>query len=117
MEKNILEEINRMMFYMKYAPGKVISEQKASKFLFEQDEKEYIDWTENGSKTWETANIKNIIEYIKQRDSSSEFSNSPIYPSMLQWFLDHDNEETRKSLKNCARLLVNTASAPENTLG
>ena len=100
MEKNILEEINRMMFYMKYAPGKVISEQKASKFLFEQDEKEYIDWTENGSKTWETANIKNIIEYIKQRDSSSEFSNSPIYLSMLQWFLDHDNEETRKSLKN-----------------
>ena len=37
---------------------------------------------------------------IKQRDSSSEFSNSPIYLSMLQWFLDHDNEETRKSLKN-----------------
>jgi hypothetical protein len=100
MEKNILEEVNRMMFYMKYTPGKVISEQKASKFLFEQDEKEYIDWTENGSKTWETASIKNIIEYIKQRDSDSQFANSPIYLAMLQWFLNSDNEETRKSLKN-----------------
>ena len=68
-----------MMFYMKYAPGKVISEQKASKFLFEQDEKEYIDWTENGSKTWETANIKNIIEYIKQRDNLINLLNSIFF--------------------------------------
>lgn len=100
MEKNILEEVNRMMFYMKYTPGKVISEQNALNFLIEQDEKEYIDWTENGSKTWETASIKNIITYIKQRDSESEFANSPIYLAMLQWFLDNDDEETRKSLKN-----------------
>jgi len=100
MKKNILEEINKMMFYIKYSPGKVISEQKFSKYLLEEDVKNFIDWTENGSKTWETASIKNIITYIKQRDSDSEFANSPIYLAMLQWFLDNDDEETRKSLKN-----------------
>ena len=100
MEKNILEEVNRMMFYMKYTPGKVISEQKTSKLLFEEDDKYFFDWTENRSKTWETASIKNIITYIKERDSDSEFANSPIYLAMLQWFLDNDDEETRKSLKN-----------------
>lgn len=100
MKKNILEDINKMLFYMKYTPGKVISEQHVPKFLVEQDEKNYIDWTENGSKTWETASIKKIIEYIKQRDSGSEFANSPIYLAMLQWFLNNDDEETRKSLKN-----------------
>jgi len=99
MEKNILNEINKMKFFMSYSPGKLISEQKNIKLITEQQEKKYTDWTEGGSKSWETANIKNIIQYIKEIDADQGYSRSPIYLSMLTWFQGNDSPETRESLK------------------
>ena len=58
-----------------------------------------IDWSEGGKKTWETADINKLIEFIKSEDSQFAFSRSPIYIAMLQWFKDHPDELTRQSLK------------------
>jgi len=57
------------------------------------------DWSEGGKKTWEDADIKKIIQFIKEEDSQSAFSRSPIYTAMLEWFEDHPDALTRESLK------------------
>lgn len=117
MEKNILNEINKMKFFMSYSPGKLISEQKNIKLITEQQEKKYTDWTEVGSKSWETANIKKIIQYIKEIDADQGYSRSPIYLSMLTWFQENDSPETRESLKawlgNDLTFGINNDKAPD----
>jgi outer membrane protein OmpA-like peptidoglycan-associated protein len=117
MEKNILNEINKIKFFMSYSPGKLISEQKNIKLITEQQEKKYTDWTEVGSKSWETANIKKIIQYIKEIDADQGYSRSPIYLSMLTWFQENDSPETRESLKawlgNDLTFGINNDKAPD----
>lgn len=61
-----------------------------------------IDWSEGGKKTWETADINKLIEFIKSEDSQFAFSRSPIYIAMLEWFKDHPDALTRQSLKSWA---------------
>jgi len=99
MEKKLLEEINKIKFYFDYLPGKILSEQKNTNLLKEQNEKKFTDWSEGGTKTWEEADIKKIIQFIKEQDSQFAFSRSPIYTAMLEWFQDHPDAKTRESLK------------------
>ena len=58
-----------------------------------------VDWSEGGKKTWENADIKKIIQFIRNQDSPFAFSRSPIYNAMLEWFESHPDELTRQSLK------------------
>ena len=58
-----------------------------------------VDWSEGGKKTWENADIKKIIQFIRKQDSPFAFSRSPIYNAMLEWFESHPDELTRQSLK------------------
>ena len=58
-----------------------------------------VDWSEGGKKTWETADIDKLIQFIRSEDSSFAFSRSPIYNAMLEWFQAHPDELTRQSLK------------------
>jgi len=102
MEKKLLEEINKMRFYFDYKPGKIISEQKNVSLLKEQNEKKFTDWSEGGTKKWENADIKKLIQFIREQDSTFAFSRSPIYNAMLEWFQDHPDTKTRESLKSWA---------------
>jgi len=102
MEKKLLEEINKMRFYFDYKPGKIISEQKNISLLKEQNEKKFTDWSEGGTKKWEQADIKKIIQFIREQDSEFAFSRSPVYNAMLEWFQDHPDNKTRESLKSWA---------------
>jgi ribosomal protein S17E len=61
-----------------------------------------VDWSEGGKKTWETADIKKLIEFIRSEDSQYAFSRSPIYNAMLDWFEQHPDKLTRESLKTWA---------------
>ena len=58
-----------------------------------------VDWSEGGKKTWENADIKKIIQFIRNQDSPFAFSRSPIYNAMLEWFESHPDALTRQSLK------------------
>jgi hypothetical protein len=72
------------------------------RFISEQDETPQptrTDWSEGKTKTWENADIKKIIQFIREEDSQSAFSRSPIYTAMLEWFEDHPDASTRESLK------------------
>lgn len=99
MEKKLLQEINKMRFYFDYKPGKIISEQKNLSLLKEQNEKKFTDWSEGNTKKWEQADIKKIIQFIREQDSKFAFSRSPVYNAMLEWFQDHPDTKTRESLK------------------
>ena len=71
-------------------------------FILEQGETPQptrTDWSEGGKKTWEDADIKKIIQFIKEEDSQFAFSRSPIYTAMLEWFENHPDASTRSSLK------------------
>jgi len=98
MKKNLFELSNReksRILEMHYkASGK--------QFLIEQEETtqpKRTDWSEGGKKTWEQADIKKIIQFIREEDSQFAFSRSPIYNSMLEWFENHPDVLTRESLK------------------
>ena len=72
------------------------------KFISEQDETPQptrTDWSEGGKKAWEQADIKKIIQFIREEDSGFTFSRSPIYTAMLEWFENHPDASTRVSLK------------------
>jgi hypothetical protein len=72
------------------------------RFISEQDDTPQptrTDWSEGKTKTWENADIKKIIQFIREEDSQSAFSRSPIYTAMLEWFEDHPDASTRESLK------------------
>lgn len=62
-------------------------------------QKPKVDWSEGGKKTWETADINKLIEFIRSEDSPFAFSRSPIYNAMLEWFQAHPDALTRQSLK------------------
>jgi hypothetical protein len=98
MRKNIFDlsnsEKSRILeMHYKAAGKKFISEQG------ETPQPTRTDWSEGGKKTWEDADIKKIIQFIKEEDSQSAFSRSPIYTAMLEWFEDHPDALTRESLK------------------
>jgi hypothetical protein len=100
MKKNLKEEIAIMRSLMSAKHG--IIKPFLSNLLKEQNEKKFTDWSEGGTKTWENADIKKLIQFIREQDITFAFSRSPIYNAMLDWFEDHPDTKTRESLKSWA---------------
>ncbi len=104
---NLNEEINRNRHLMG------LSGIMSNNFIYEQDENiqnieqvnvtlpKFTDWSQKGKFNWENAKIKNIITYIREVDTyfGGNFLKDPSYLTMLEWYLNHDNPETRSSLK------------------
>jgi len=90
---SIQEKMRILEMHYKASGKKLIHEQT------ETEQPKTTDWSEGGTKTWEQADIKKIIQYIKETDSQFAFSRSPIYVAMLEWFENHPDASTRESLK------------------
>jgi hypothetical protein len=90
---SIQEKMRILEMHYKASGKKLIHEQA------ETEQPKKTDWSEGGTKSWEQADIKKIIQYIKETDSQFAFSRSPIYMAMLEWFENHPDASTRESLK------------------
>ena len=90
---SIQEKMRILEMHYNAAGKKLINEQA------ETEKPKRTDWSEGGTKGWEQADIKKIIQFIREEDSQFAFSRSPIYAAMLEWFENHPDASTRESLK------------------
>jgi hypothetical protein len=57
-----------------------------------------FDWSKNGTQDWASAPIKSLVEYVRAVDAGKSYTQYEIYKPVMQWWQDHDTEDTRSSL-------------------
>jgi hypothetical protein len=77
---------------------KNINESQLRKFLLE-----FHDWSSDGKKNWEDANIDDIIKFISEKDAGKPYTNYSVYAPIIQWFKENGKgrkkDAVRQSLK------------------
>lgn len=56
------------------------------------------DWSSIGTITWKDAPIDKLVEYVRAVDAGKSYTQYEIYEPVMQWWKDHDSEDTRNSL-------------------
>lgn len=72
---------------------KNLTVESRSSLMTEQTEPDLssVDWSNNGSVTWASANVGSIIKYIMARDESQQYSNIEVYEPIFNWFAKHES--------------------------
>lgn len=73
--------------------GNIIVEQDPN----EPDLSKY-DWSSNGTIGWSEAPIDKLVEYVRAVDAGKSYTQYEIYEPVMQWWKDHDSDDTRSSL-------------------
>lgn len=56
------------------------------------------DWSTNGTISWYDAPIDKLVEYVRAVDAGKSYTQYEIYEPVMQWWKDHDSNDTRNSL-------------------
>lgn len=69
--------------------------------IISEENEDLPDWSKGGTRTWEKANIKDLVAFVKAVDvkSGASYVNSETYKAMMDWFSANDSAESRASLK------------------
>jgi hypothetical protein len=73
--------------------GNIISEETA-----EEPDLSKFDWSNGGQTSWADASIKSLVNYVRAVDSGKSYTQYEIYEAVMQWWRQHDTEDTRNSL-------------------
>lgn len=74
--------------------GNIISEQGTT----QEPDLSKFDWSKTGTVDWNSAPIKSLINYVQAVDSGKSYTQYEIYEPVMQWWRQHDTEDTRNSL-------------------
>jgi len=74
--------------------GNIISEQGTA----EEPDLSKFDWSKIGTVDWNSAPIKSLVNYVRAVDSGKSYTQYEIYEAVMQWWRQHDTEDTRNSL-------------------
>jgi len=74
--------------------GNIISEQGTT----EEPDLSKFDWSKIGTVDWNSAPIKSLVNYVRAVDSGKSYTQYEIYEPVMQWWRQHDTEDTRNSL-------------------
>jgi hypothetical protein len=74
--------------------GNIISEQGTA----EEPDLSKFDWSKTGTVDWNSAPIKSLVNYVRAVDSGKSYTQYEIYEAVMQWWRQHDTEDTRNSL-------------------
>lgn len=71
--------------------AKNLTVESKSALLTEQTEPDLsqYDWSEGGTKVWDSADVGSIVRYIMARDAAQEYSNIEVYEPIFNWFVKH----------------------------